>query len=141
MATTASKLLLSIRQDPHDGYSRWAHRDRGFASSRETSGTNCSMMLLPHIAEQIEQFLDWSRYPEWAGAHIKSIEVASRKEEGTIQAGDKLKVALKGMTFSPVVLVRILRVHRRCMLAIADSLTRRTRNKCSVGEERFRSVF
>jgi hypothetical protein len=52
------------------------------------------------------QFLDWARYSEWNPRHIKTIEATPPKPVEEVRPGDKLKVQLEGMAFSPVVLVR-----------------------------------
>lgn len=56
--------------------------------------------------------LDFPSFPQWASAHIRSIQQldsngspsASQNADGPA-VGSKLKVELKGMTFSPVVVV------------------------------------
>ena len=52
----------------------------------------------------MHQFLDFESYPTWAQAHLKSIQVTSGDKDD-IKPGDKLKVSLNGMSFSPVVKV------------------------------------
>lgn len=54
--------------------------------------------------------LDFPSYPQWASAHIRSIEIVDNKTSSTINTdgppvGSKLKVVLKSMTFNPVVVV------------------------------------
>ncbi|MCJ1404386.1 hypothetical protein MMC11_007611 [Xylographa trunciseda] len=50
-------------------------------------------------AEVRKALLDFDSYPEWAKAHIKSIQLASGDTD-EIKPGDKLKVSLTGMSFS-----------------------------------------
>ena len=58
-------------------------------------------------ATDYQQFLDFARLAEWHSAHIRSIEIATpHKKAADLQKGDKLRVVLKGMSFSPTVLVR-----------------------------------
>ncbi|KAF2169448.1 hypothetical protein M409DRAFT_52687 [Zasmidium cellare ATCC 36951] len=52
-----------------------------------------------------EILLDFPRLNEWhQSGHFKSIEIAARKTEGVLSVGDKLKVVMEEMTFTPVIL-------------------------------------
>lgn len=56
--------------------------------------------------------LDFPSYPQWAHTPIRNVEVVDAKPSSTSHAdgppvGTKLKIVLKGMTFSPIVVVSV----------------------------------
>lgn len=55
-------------------------------------------------AEVRAAFLDFDSYPGWSKQFIKSITVVSG-DKAALKPGDRLKVVLPGMTFSPTILV------------------------------------
>lgn len=76
------------------------------ASPAAVRSVVCITKFPSNIIAKNLQFLDFARYNEWQqGWDIKPVDAGKKSSE--VKTGDSLRVAMHGMAFSPIVLVRL----------------------------------